>query len=307
VPINHAQLRAFHAVASEGSFTRAARALNVTQPTLSAQVKALEDRYGTRLFDRQGRRIALTGLGEALLDVTRRLHAVEEEAEQVLVAARGLRTGTLRVGADAPYSIVPSLGVFSRRYPGIRLMLSIGNSNRVLIDLLEHRCDVALLADLGYDPRLHAVPILQDRLLAFVARQHPWVSRGSVALSELVGERIIMREPGSSTRRLFETALGRRGIALRDVLEIGSREAVREAVAAGLGVGIVAATELGHDDRIAPIEIADARLDTVEYLVCLEERRNLRIVKAFFETVQLAGAGDPDAAASASARPGSGD
>lgn len=304
--INGIQLRAFHAVASEGSFTRAARALNVTQPTLSAQVKALEERYGVRLFDRRGRRTVLTDLGEALLAVTRRLHSAEEEAEQILAAASGLKTGTLRVGADAPYSIVPSLGAFSRRHPGIRLQLSIGNSNRVLTDLLEHRCDVALLADVAYDPRLHAVPILEDRLLAFVARQHAWAIRGTVGLSELVGERILLREPGSSTRRLFETALGRRGIALRDVLEIGSREAVREAVAAGLGAGIVAATELGHDDRIAPVEIADARLDTIEYLVCLEERRNLRLVRAFFDTVR--DAGPPGAArVSADARPGSGD
>ena len=304
--INAIQLRAFHAVASEGSFTRAARAMNVTQPTLSAQVKALEERYGVRLFDRCGRRTVLTDLGEALLAVTRRLHSAEEEAEQILAAASGLKTGTLRVGADAPYSIVPSLGAFSRRHPGIRLQLSIGNSNRVLTDLLEHRCDVALLADVAYDPRLHAVPILEDRLLAFVARQHPWAIRGTVGLSELVGERILLREPGSSTRRLFETALGRRGIALRDVLEIGSREAVREAVAAGLGAGIVAATELGHDDRIAPVEIADARLDTIEYLVCLDERRNLRLVRAFFDAVRDAG---PPCAArvTAGARPGSGD
>jgi LysR family transcriptional regulator, low CO2-responsive transcriptional regulator len=301
VSINPAQLRAFHAVASEGSFTRAARALNVTQPTLSAQVKGLEERYGVRLFDRRGRGVALTGLGEALLAVTRRLKAVEEEAEQMLAAARGLRTGTLRVGADAPYSIVPSLGAFSRRHPGIKLQLSIGNSNKVLTDLLEHRCDVALLADVAYDPRLFATPILEDRLLAFVAGTHPWAARGTVALSELVGERIVLREPGSSTRRLFETALGRRGIALREVMEIGSREAVREAVAAGLGVGIVAASELGHDDRIAPVEIADARLDTVEYLVCLEERRNLRIVRAFFEAVRTV---NP---VSAGARPGSAD
>jgi len=301
VTINPAQLRAFHAVASEGSFTRAAQALNVTQPTLSAQVKGLEERYGVQLFDRRGRGIVLTGLGEDLLAVTRRHKAVEEEAEQILAAARGLRTGTLRVGADAPYSIVPSLGAFSRRHPGIRLQLSIGNSNKVLTDLLEHRCDVALLADVAYDPRLFATPILEDRLLAFVARTHPWAARGTVALSELVGERIVLREPGSSTRRLFETALSRRGIALREVMEIGSREAVREAVAAGLGVGIVAATELGHDDRIAPVEIVDARLDTVEYLVCLEERRNLRIVRAFFDAVREV------APISDAARPGSAD
>ena len=165
------------------------------------------------------------------------------------------------------------------------------------------RSSRSALEALAYRAWLHAVPVLEDRLLAFVTRRHPWARRGSVTLSELVGERVLLREQGSSTRKLFETALSRRGITLKEMLEIGSREAVREAVAAGLGVGIVAATELGHDDRIAPIEIADVRLDTVEYLVCLEERRNLRLVRAFFETVRTAGPGGT--AVSGDARPGS--
>src|SRR3546814_20175459 len=94
---NHAQLRALHRVASEGSFTRAAEALRVTQPTLSGQVKAREEGYGVRLLDRRGRRVEPTELGRALLDVTRRLFSLEEEADQLLSAARGLPRGHLRV------------------------------------------------------------------------------------------------------------------------------------------------------------------------------------------------------------------
>ncbi|MGH6962785.1 MAG: LysR family transcriptional regulator, partial [Dongiaceae bacterium] len=180
MPINHAQLRAFHAVASDGSFTRAAAALNVTQPTLSAQVKALEESYGVRLFDRRGRRIEPTELGSALLEVTRRLFSLEAEAEQMLAATRGLRRGHLRVGADAPHHVMPALAAFNRRYPGLRVSLAIGNSEQLLHELFEHRSDVAVLADIVGDPRLHALPLRRDRLIAFVDRGHAWARRRSV-------------------------------------------------------------------------------------------------------------------------------
>ena len=284
--INHAQLRAFHAVASEGSFTRAAEALHVTQPTLSGQVKALEESYGVRLFDRRGRRVESTELGRSLLEVTRRLFSLEAEADQLLAAARGLRRGHLRIGADAPYSIIPVVGIFNRRYPGLTLSLAIGNSDHVLQDLFDHRTDVAILANLDVDPRLFAIPFQHDRLIVFVDRKHPWARRRTVRLSELAGQRFILRELGSTTRRIFETALARAGIELGEVMEIGSREAVREAVAAGLGIGVVAQAELGQDDRIRALQVPDADLESVEYVVCLAERQDLRIVRAFLDIVK---------------------
>ncbi|WP_119459463.1 LysR substrate-binding domain-containing protein [Rhodospirillaceae bacterium SYSU D60014] len=284
--INHAQLRAFHAVASEGSFTRAAEMLHVTQPTLSGQVKALEENYGVRLFDRRGRRVEPTELGRTLLDVTRRLFSLEAEADQLLGAARGLRRGHLRIGADAPYSIIPVVGVFNRRYPGLNLSLAIGNSDHVLQDLFDHRTDVAILANLDVDPRLFAIPFQHDRLIVFVDCKHPWARRRTVRLAELAGQRFILRELGSTTRRIFETALARAGIELGEVMEIGSREAVREAVAAGLGIGVVAQAEFGQDDRIRALQVTDADLESVEYVVCLAERQDLRIVRAFLDIVR---------------------
>jgi aminoethylphosphonate catabolism LysR family transcriptional regulator len=286
--INHAQLRAFHAVAAEGSFTRAAEALRVTQPTLSGQVKALEESYGVRLLDRLGRRVVPTELGKALLEVTRRLFSAEDEAEQLLAAARGLTRGHLRIGADAPYSIVPVIAEFNRRYPGLTVSIAIGNSDRVLEDLFDHATDVAMLANIGGDPRLHILPFHNDRLVLFVEQRHPWARRKRVRLAELAGQRVILREQGSTTRRIFETAVARAGLTLGDVLEIGSREGVREAVAAGLGVGIVAKTEFGHDSRVRALEVIDAELTSTEYVVCLAERRSLRIVSAFLELVEQA-------------------
>ncbi|MFQ5775127.1 MAG: LysR substrate-binding domain-containing protein [Kiloniellaceae bacterium] len=284
--MSHTHLRAFHAVAAEGGFSRAAAALHVSQPTLSAQVRALEERYGVKLFDRRGRGVGLTDLGRALFDITRRLFNQEAEAEQLLASARGLMGGQLRVGADAPYHVIPMVAAFSRRHPGIRLSLAFGNSERVLEDLLRRRCDVAVLADIAPDARLHAVPFRRDRLIVFVDRGHPWANRRSIRLAELTGQRLVLRESGSRTRAVFDSAIAAAGIKPGHVLEIGSREAVREAVAAGLGVGVVFESEFGRDDRLHRLVLRDVTLGAVEYAACLEERRPVRPVRAFFELLQ---------------------
>ncbi len=283
--INHAHLRAFHAVAAEGGFSRAAQARNVSQPTLSGQVGALEERYGIKLFERRGRGVEPTDLGRALFDVTRRMFAQELEAEQLLVAARGLTSGQLRVGADAPYNVIPMLAAFNRRYPGIHLSLTFGNTGQVQDDLLRRRCDVAVLPDLEPDERLHAVPVRRDRLVAFVERGHPWAARRSIRLAELAGQRLILREPGSNTRAVLDRAMKRAEVAPKDSLEIGSREAVREAVAAGLGAGVVFESEFGRDDRLHRLTLRDVEIEAVEYAACLAERRAVRAVRAFFELV----------------------
>jgi aminoethylphosphonate catabolism LysR family transcriptional regulator len=272
-------------VASEASFTRAAEVLHVTQPTLSAQVKSLEESYGVLLFDRGGRRTEPTELGRQLLAVTRRYFGLEAEAEQLLAATRGLRGGHLRVGADAPQHVMAELSAFQRRYPGVRLSLSIGNSDEVLHQLLDHRSDVAIIADLAEDPRLFMRPLRRDRLIAFVERSHAWAQRDAIGLEELLGQRLILREIGSTTRHAFEAAVARSGRAIGEVLEIGSREGVREAVAAGLGVGIVSAFEFGHDERLRALAIGDSDIAMLEYVACLADRRELRMVRAFLDIV----------------------
>src|SRR5215469_14350565 len=257
--MNHAQLRAFHAVASEGSFTRAAAALHVTQPTLSGQVKALEEAFGVRLFDRRGRKVAPTELGRELLGLTRRLFALEAEAEHLLSAARGLSKGHLRIGADAPYHVTAALAAFTRKYPGIQLSLTVGNSAELGHELREHKIDVAVLANIAGEPSFFARPLRRDRLVAFVARSHPWAKR--------------------------------RGLVVGEVLDMNSREAVRETVAAGLGVGVVSASEFGRDPRVKLLQLTGEDLAMTEYIVCLAERRELRLVRAFLDVVAAKDAG----------------
>jgi aminoethylphosphonate catabolism LysR family transcriptional regulator len=283
--MNHSQLRAFHAVASEGSFTRAAGALHVTQPTLSGQVKALEQAYGVRLFDRRGRRVSPTALGQELLVLTRRLFSLEAETAHLLSAAQGLRKGHLRVGADAPYHVTAALSAFTQRYPGIQLSLTVGNSAELAHDLLEHKLDVAVLANVTGDSRFFAKPLRHDRLVAFVAKTHPWARRRRVDLADLHQQRLVLREQGSATRQIFETAMARRALARGEVLDMNSREAVRETVAAGLGVGVVSAGEFSKNSRLAILELTGGDMAMTEYVVCLAERQDLRLVRSFLDLV----------------------
>lgn len=285
--INHAHLRAFNAVAIHGSYTRAAEVLHVSQPTLSAHVKELEQRYSIKLFERRGRGVELTEFGKSVLAITQRLFQTELEVEELLISARELVTGQLRVGADSPYHIIPILALFHGRYPGIHISISFGNSDQLQKSLISSKCDVAVLPNIPTDDeRVHAVALSPDQLVVFVNQSHPWAKRRSIRLEELKDQRLILREAGSNTRALFVNALEQNGVRIDDVMEIGSREGVREAVAAGLGVGVVSESEFGCDSRLHALHVGDAKLEDVEYVACLRGRRNMRVVSAFFDLLQ---------------------
>lgn len=286
MPISHAHLRSFHAVATHGSFTRASEMLNITQPTLSGQVKELEERYGTKLFIRHGRRIELTDIGKSAFKITRLIFRHEEEVEHLLQSARALTSGQLRVGADSPYIATPLLAQFQRLYPGIQISIQYGNSQQLMTWIVSRSCDVAFMPNIPReDERLYSIPLPAGRLVVFVNQDHDWAERRSVTIEELVTRRIVLREKGSRTRSIFEEAVAQTGHLLPDVMEISGREGVREAVAAGFGVGIVAENELVADSRLRALPVSNAELAHAEYVVCLQEMRSLRVNDAFLEMV----------------------
>ena len=286
MPISHAHLRSFHAVATHGSFTRAAEVLHITQPTLSGQVKELEERYGIKLFVRHGRRIELTDIGRSAQAITRHLFRYEEEVEQLLQSARALTSGQLLVAADSPYIVTPLLAQFQRLYPGINISIQYGNSQQLMSWLETRRCDVAFLPNIpSDDDRLYSIPLAPDRLVGFVSHDHAWAERRSITMHELLEQRIILREKGSRTRSIFEEAVVSSGGVLSNVMEISGREGVREAVAAGFGVGIVAANELLADSRLRSLPVSDAELIHAEHVICLKERLSLRVTDAFLEMI----------------------
>ncbi|SRR5579859_110391 len=284
--INIALLRSFHYVALQGSFSRAARVMNVTQPTLSQQVKLLEETYGVRLLERTGRGAQPTTLGKALFEVTHRLFEVEQEAAELLTGAKRLTSGRILIGADGPFHVVPLIRRFQQLHPGPEVVLSLGNSTAMLADLLSTKLDVVLVADLPGDSRLFAVPLRRDPVLAMLPAGHSLARRRALRLQDLGGELLIMRELGSVTRKVVERGFAEADLVPGRVMEIGSREAVREAVAAGMGVGFVSASETMPDPRVALLPVYGVRMDIDEYAVCLRERRNLATVKAFLQVAQ---------------------
>ncbi|HEX7389848.1 MAG TPA: LysR substrate-binding domain-containing protein [Acidiphilium sp.] len=274
-------LRAFHLVAEAGSFSAAARTSGVGQPTLSAQVKELEATYGVALFDRQGRHVAVTPLGQSLHVATTRLFAAEDEARALLAGSATLLRGHLRIAADSASHVLPILATMKARHVGLTFALSIGNSSDVLDRVLDHHADVAVTARRVSDPRLHSRLLEQDRLVLFVNTDHELAGKASIPIAALAEHDLVLRERGSITREVFETRLAEAGISPRTLLEVQTREAVAEAVLAGFGVGVSFDAELPDHPRLKRVLVADANLDVAEYVVCLEERRRLPLVRAF--------------------------
>lgn len=279
--MNLFQLRAFRLVARAGSFSRAAEGARVSQPTLSAQVKALERDYGVTLFDRRGRNIALTRLGRRLLDVADRLFALAEEAQAVVAGTDAPSQAFLSVAADGPAHALAVLGALERRVPGLDFSLSIGNSEEVVRSLLAYEADIGIMGRAVADPRLAAVRIKTDRLVAFAPATR--AMRRTAKLAEIAAARLVLRERGSATRERFEAALAEAGLAPARAVEIATREGVREAVAAGFGIGIVFESELGPDPRFRALPVTDANLEVAEYACCLAERREQPLLRAFVE------------------------
>lgn len=297
----HTLLRAFHLVAEAGSFSAAARASGVGQPTLSAQVKALEATYAAALFDRRGRRVNLTPIGQNLHAVTTRLFLAEEEARALLHGSASLLRGHLRIAADSAAHVVPILASIRAQHAGLTFSLSIGNSSNVIERVLDHHADVAVTARPVSDPRLSGRLLRHDRLVLFVAAGHGLAKRRNVSIRALAEHDLVLRERGSITREVFEARLHEAGVRPRTLLEVETREAVREAVLAGFGVGVGFEAELDSHPGLVRLLVADADLAVAEYVVCLEARRHLPLVRAFLTAGErLAG---PPADATPASRP----
>ena len=277
------QLRAFHLVAESGSFSAAARDSGLSQPNLSGQVTALEKAYGIRLFDRRGRSVVPTETGRQLQGITSRLFAVQEEAQALLEGEQTLTRGHLRIAADSAHHVVPIMAALKKRAGSLTFALSIDNSAIVLERLLRHEADVAVMARSVSDPRLHAIRLRADRLVLFVPADHALAKRRSAPLAALADQELVLRERGSITREVLEQAMAAADIRPRSIVDVQTREGVREAVAAGFGIGAIFASELGEDRRFRPVAVSDTDLAVAEYAVCLQERRRTVLVRAFMD------------------------
>jgi aminoethylphosphonate catabolism LysR family transcriptional regulator len=279
-------LRSFHAVARYGGFSSAARALNISQPTLSTQVKALETRYDVQLFSRIGREVRLTPAGVELYQTTMRLHQSESEAEDLLNSFKGLHSGSLRIAAVGPFHATDMIVAFKLRYPKIDISVQFGNSLRSFERLLSYEADVGLIAEVNADPRVITIPYSTHNVVVFVNAQHPFFERDSISIKELEGQKVVQREVGSTTRTAMEQALSEHNISISVVLDIGSREGIWKAVEQGLGIGFVADFEFVPHPNLRAIPIRGAGISTQYFLAYLAERINSQLIRAFCDVAQ---------------------
>ncbi|WP_042937126.1 LysR substrate-binding domain-containing protein, partial [Pseudomonas gingeri] len=224
--MNLFQLRAFDAVAREGSFTRAAARLFISQPAVTGHIKALEEHYQITLLRRTARRVELTEQGTRLAAITRAMFGLAEEARVMLEANRQLLTGRLEVAADGPHMVMPMLASLRARYPGITVNLRLGNAQGTLAALLAEHADVAVLTEVEPRKGLHLQALSESRICVLVPAGHPWAAeREGIALQRLDQVIMVLREPSSITRRTFDQACGLAGVIPRVLLELDSREA----------------------------------------------------------------------------------
>lgn len=244
--ISFRQLETFAEVARHGSFTRAAEALHLTQPAVSIQIRQISDTIGMQLFEQRGREIAPTAAGEELLTTVRNLDDAWNRFESAIDALKGFRRGKVRVGlvTTAKHFLPRLLGAFWQRYPNIALELEIANRDTIVDRLLANRDDLYVMS---YPPdRVDVVslPFLDNEHVVLAPAAH-WAVGRRVTLAELAGEHFLLREAGSGSRHVIDRYLRETGIALNVRLSLASSEAIRELVAAGMGLAVLSRHALG--------------------------------------------------------------
>lgn len=284
--MRYTQIRAFYQVAVHGGFSRAAAQAGQSQPALSDQVRRLEQEYDVLLFRRDGRRVLLTEAGEALLQVTKRFFDVEDEITQHLSSARAVLSGQLRIMADSAAHVVPVLIGFRRRHPQVHIEVQAGNSAQVLEALRNYDVEFGVVGSLEPMPDLDIHLLGAAPIVAISGGDLSQAVPETLGFEALTRYPLVFRERGSQTRQRIEMAARQQGITLRPVLEVAGREAMREVVASGLGVGFISAAEIGHDPRIRRHPLKARALDMTESLISLKARRDLPIVRAFVNEAQ---------------------
>lgn len=254
------QLRVFAAVARLGSFARAAEALHLAPPTVSLQMKELAAQIGEPLLDAQGRRLVLTPAGDAVLDAAVRMADAWTELQERLAALRGLERGRITIAAvtTAEYFLPRLIGPFAARHPGIEFTLHVENRDRVVERLQGRSVDLAVMMLPPEDADLQVAPFLDNPLVVVSPDDSPLARRRRLTLASLAEEAWLVREPGSGTRQVAEAHFRAQRFAPRVRMELGSNEAIRRGVAAGLGLAVVSRHVLPArpaDDGLAVLRV----------------------------------------------------
>ena len=283
--VNHQHLRAFHTIATEGSISRAARRLNVAQPTLSQQLKALEERHKAALFDGRKPPLRLTAFGRQLFDLTQKLFVTSQDIDNLLRDPEGRMTADLRLGSDSPFFAVHLAAAIRSRIPSTVIRVRIGNGVETFSWLREGQIDVAIVSDPPGDNAFAYEPLVTDRLVVAVPRDDPRADLPVFPVAALADATLLVREPASRTRTAMEALLLAADVTPMETMELHTRETIREGVAIGLGLSLFFSLECPPDDRIRflPLDVDITLSRLTEYVVCLNERRRTPLLSSVMD------------------------
>lgn len=286
------QLQIFRTVVEQGSFSRAGQVVHLSQPTVSSHIKDLEDHFGCRLIDRLSREAVPTQAGALLYDYACRLLVLREETEAALAAFQGTIQGRLVVGASTipgNYLLPRVVGGFVSRYPGVRIALTVADTEEMLAAIAAGRLGVAVVGAQSQDRRIAQEPLVADALRLVVPSDHRWAGWESVTPSELAEEPFILREAGSGTRTSFRERLAQADMgleALSVVAEMGSTGAVIQGIKGGLGVSVLSAVAVAEEmaaGTLSALTISGLNLERWFYLTTGRGRTLSPVAAAFVE------------------------
>lgn len=285
------QLRLFLALAEHKSITAAARACHVTQPTVSMQLKELADAVGLPLYEQIGKRLFLTDAGEALADTARRMEDEWAAFEQRVDALKGLTRGRLRLAvvSTAKYFVPSLLGSFCDAHPEIDIALELLNRDAVVERLRHNRDDLYIMSIPPHDIELEKHAFLPNPLVVIASASHRWAGRRRLALADLQHERFIVRERGSGTRLACDAHFAAQGFTPRVRLELGSNEAIKEAVVAGMGLAVVSRHALATpvpDHRLIELPVAGFPVQSSWWTLYPRGKRLSPLATVFLEHIE---------------------
>ncbi|MGH2365918.1 MAG: LysR family transcriptional regulator [Chloroflexota bacterium] len=277
--LNLHQLKIFSTVASHLSFTRAAEEMHLSQSSVSLQVKQLQRSIGSELFEQIGKRIYLTDAGRALQEYSRKIFALMDETSLVLEELKGVRRGKIHVVADTTagiYVVPQAIGAFHRLHPTIELSLEVQSRTGAQDALIANRADMAII---GREPDLEVFatqPFIANELVIIAPRAHRLAGASNIPVQELAGETMLLREVGSATRETAERFFREHNLQIRAGMTLGSSGAIKQAVAAELGIAVLSKQAIALElatHRLAILDVAGFPIVRQWLVIQLKEKR----------------------------------
>lgn len=285
------QLQIFEVVARNLSYTRAAEELYLTQPTVSIQLKQLTDIVGLPLLEQIGKRIFLTEAGNELLKVVRTVLDDLCRFEMNISNMKGVKAGKLKIAVitTAKYFVPRLLGPFCERFPGIDISLKVTNRERLLQRLEDNEDDLYILGQLPEHMDVWVEPFLENPMVVLAAHNHPLVGERNISAARIAQEPFLMRESGSGTRLSTENYFKERGLNINFRMELGSNEAIKQAVAGGLGITVLSAHTLALEksgDELAILDVEGFPIRRQWYVAYSTGKQLSVVAAAFLEFLQ---------------------